>query len=325
MRSMTEPLTPSDSGDYNHRLAGEVAGVIANYHPRMLPRYWDPIAEFTRAAVTDLQIPSPKRAAHFMMEIGRLANWAVTTGGLDLTREQILQPSTITRYVAANFSNPNAREQRNRVSILSRSSGTLLPGLNGTEIARPDASVRESHPYLPSDFPGLASWAARQHSVAQRRDANAMLGLCAGAGLRTGELFALRVSDIEVTESGLLVLVGGRYPRQVPVHHIWEHHAREAIATADSLSYVLLPNQLRNHNQIDPVRSGRLRHEFVPNLGRLRSTWLARALSLIPLRAASYYTGIEHFGALTKHLPHTAPIDVDRCVDLLRGKSGTNA
>ena len=56
-----------------------------------------------------------------------------------------------------------------------------------------------------------------QPTPARCHKASALICLCAGAGLHAGELRAVVGTDVVVRSGGVLVLVGGKRPRAVPV------------------------------------------------------------------------------------------------------------
>jgi integrase len=86
------------------------------------------------------------------------------------------------------------------------------PGQRGT----PFAGARAPAPYSPADRAELAAVAAAQRDPAKRASALAVVVFGIGAGLRPGELVALRGSDVARRGRRVTVRVGGPAARVVP-------------------------------------------------------------------------------------------------------------
>jgi integrase len=87
------------------------------------------------------------------------------------------------------------------------------PGQRGT----PFAGAKPPPPYSPAERAGLAAIAAAQRDPAKRRSALALVVFGIGAGLRPGELVALRGSDVACRGRQVAVRVAGSRQRLVPV------------------------------------------------------------------------------------------------------------
>jgi integrase len=87
------------------------------------------------------------------------------------------------------------------------------PGQRGT----PFAGAKPPPPYSPAERAELAAVAAAQRDPARRRSALAMVAFGIGAGLRPGELVALRGSDVSRRGRQVTVRVSGPAARVVPV------------------------------------------------------------------------------------------------------------
>ncbi len=83
--------------------------------------------------------------------------------------------------------------------------------------ATPFAGARASAPYSPAERAELAAIAAAQRDPAKRASALAVVVFGIGAGLRPGELAALRGSDVIRRSRRVTVRVGGPAARVVPV------------------------------------------------------------------------------------------------------------
>jgi integrase len=96
------------------------------------------------------------------------------------------------------------------------------PGQRGT----PFAGAKPPPPYSPAERADLAAIAAAQRDPAKRRSALALVVFGTGAGLRPGELAALRGSDVARRGRQVVVRVTGSRSRLVPV--AWRYAARAA-------------------------------------------------------------------------------------------------
>jgi len=83
--------------------------------------------------------------------------------------------------------------------------------------ATPLAGAKPPPPYSPAERAELAAVAAAQRDPARRRSALALVVFGIGAGLRPGELTALRGSDVSRRGSRVTVRVSGPAARLVPV------------------------------------------------------------------------------------------------------------
>jgi len=83
--------------------------------------------------------------------------------------------------------------------------------------ATPFAGAKAPLPYSPADRAELAALAAAQRDAARRASALALVVFGIGAGLRPGELIALRGSDVSCRGRRVTVRVGGPAARVVPV------------------------------------------------------------------------------------------------------------
>ena len=314
--------TPSKSvmvGNYNGQLSEEVAMTIANYSPRMVSAHWQPIAEFTRACVSEVFVTdSTQYAREYMKSTARFVLWATQTASLDLDREEIFHPSAIDRYLELGRRINTAKFQMHLAAMLRKMSAAFTG--TGRADFRPVESLRHpTVPYLPSEFAGLASWVDGQAQPGRRRNTSAVIGFCLGAGLRMKELSEARVEDVQDGPDGLAISVGGSFARAVPVHALWERHARSALAHAEPGEYIVKPTAVRGGHPIDVLQYSRVPGREVPTVVRLRSTWIVRALDLLPARAVQHYAGLGPVGAAEQFLQHTNGIDVDASLSFLRG------
>ena len=98
--------------------------------------------------------------------------------------------------------------------------------------ATPLAGATPPPPYSPAERAGLAAIAAAQRDPARRRSALAVVVFGIGAGLRPGELTALRGSDVSRRGGRVTVRAGGPTARAVPVAAAYAGRAAALAAAA---------------------------------------------------------------------------------------------
>ena len=126
------------------------------------------------------------------------------------------------------------------------------PGQRGM----PFAGAKPPPPYSPAERAELAAIAAAQRDPARRRSALAMVVFGIGAGLRPGELVALRGGDVARRGRRVVARVAGPGPRLVPVAPRYARRAAELACCAGD-GFVFRPG-----------RAGRGYKNFVTDFAR---------------------------------------------------------
>ena len=145
-----------------------------------------------------------------MIAAGKLASFAQRVS-LPLD-EALLSTAAIERFVASAVAGSPAtrRTLRTYLRALSRA----------LEVAPCPAALSRERAKAPYSTAELASYLAlcdTQPTALRRTRSSALICLGAGAGLVGAELRSVRGSDISARSGGLVVTVGGRRPRAVPV------------------------------------------------------------------------------------------------------------
>lgn len=174
----------------------------------------------------------------------------------------------------------------------------------------PFAGARASAPYTAAERAELFAMAGAQRHGSKRCSALAMLWCGLGAGLRPGELVALRGGDIGRVGSSVVVHVAGLRCRFVPVA---ERHAAAMVAVArhagDDVvfrpggaqrSYPNFVNDFARHLVADPA-APRL------SMGRCRASFicdhLAAGTTLGELVAIAGLCQVESLARYARHVP----------------------
>lgn len=284
------------------RLSPDTAAVISAWRPRGVSAE---AGTFARMVVAATGVGSPARLRSLLWVTSRLGAWGGSVG-LEATPAVLLHPSVIERYVMvgmAALGEPTRRTARTNLRFVAQ---RVVP-----EICHPPlpASLRRNQaktPYSPSEVAAWLALAAAQPSAARRHCFGALLCLGLGAGLEGAELRAVRGIDIVARSGGVLVVVGGRRARVVPVAAPY-HQVLVASASFAAEAFVCGGASPTRKNLTTPLVSrvcagsdlGRL------DVGRLRSTWLATHLEDLGLAALFAAAGVvcsQRIGDLARQL-----------------------
>jgi len=184
--------------------------------------------------------------------------------------------------------------------------------------ATPFAGARAPAPYSPGERAELAAVAAAQRDRAKRSSALALVVSGIGAGLRPGELVALRGSD--VTRHGRRVFVCARGPsaRVVPVSAGYAGRAWELARRAGS-GFVFRPGPAgRSYkNFVTSFARGLAADPGAPGLSlrRARAAFICGHLAAgTPAGVLLAITGIAGAGSLARYARHVAGVSSSRGV-----------
>ncbi len=157
-------------------------------------------------------LPAPARRRAWVV-VRSLCAYAHTRG-LDARVEQLLDYDVIEAFCVAGLAGRSCATRGTYRSVLyALAASAHGPGQRATPFAGAGAPA----PYTPPERAELVAMAGAQRDGSKRSSALAMLWCGIAAGLRPGELVALRGSDIDQAGRCVVVHVGGSCPRVVPV------------------------------------------------------------------------------------------------------------
>ena len=167
-------------------------------------------------------------------------------------------------------------------------------------------------PYSPAERAELAALAAAQRDAARRSSALALVVFGTGAGLRPGELVALRGEDVIRHGRQVVVHAGGPAARLVPVTPDYAGRARELARRAGS-GFVFRPGPADRgyKNFVSNFTRGLTTDPAAPRLSlrRARSTFICGHLAAgTPVPVLLAVTGIAEAGSLARYARHLAGI-----------------
>ncbi len=297
--------------------AARVAAVIADWGPRSLS---PPAAGFVRGVVTLAAPGTPARAKALLFAAGKLAAFGESVG-LELSVAVLLDRSVIERFVltgAVGVSPATCRTLRTNLRALARAL-ERYPEPGPVPLPR----ERAKRPYLEGEISGYLALAGAQRTLARRMRATALICLGAGAGLTGGELRHVTGQDLVERSGGLLVLIGGRRARAVPVLERYHEPLTAAAAFAGD-GYLLGGRAPERRNLTDALTAALCSDAGLPRLqaGRLRATWLVACAERIGLQAFMHAAGIvcsQRLGDLAAQLLEPSETELVR---LLGGACG---
>src|SRR4051794_7351017 len=285
------------------------------------PRSGSPAAAaFARALVAEAAPQTPARARALLFAAARLAAFAEQTG-LALESELLLRTSVIERLIVASegvLAPATRRSLRTNLRALVR---VGRPQLGPASVPLP--RERSKRPYLEHEIAGYLALARAQPTEARRMRCLALVCLGAGAGIVAGGLRALRGTDVISRSGGLVVCVGGRRARTVPVRERFQP-ALVAAARFAGGGYLVGGQEPERKNLTDELCRTLSQDSALPRLepGRLRATWLCACAQLIGLRAFMDAAGIRCSQRLGDLVAELAVVDEQTAVELLGGAGG---
>jgi integrase len=160
------------------------------------------------------------------------------TRGIPPGREFLLDYDVIEAFCVAGLPGRASSTRGTYRSALYRLAMPVhgAPGQRAT----PFAGAKAPPPYSPAERAELAALAAAQRDPAKRASALTVVVFGIGAGLRPGELVALRGSDVTRHGRQVVVQAGGAAARVVPV--TWRYAGRAAaLARGAGTGYLFRP------------------------------------------------------------------------------------
>jgi integrase len=242
------------------------------------------------------------RAASVLRGLSRFAD----RRGIPATAEFLLDYDVIEAFCVAGLAGRAPATRGTYRSVLYR----LAVVAHGPPGQRPTpfAGAKAPAPYSADQRAELAAAAAAQRGPVKRCSALAMVVFGIGAGLRPGELVALRGSDVIRRGRGVRVHVSGAAARVVPVASRYAGRARELARRAGS-GFVFRPGPADRgyKNFVTNFARGLVADPAAPRLSmsRARASFICDHLAAgTPLGELLAITGICQAESLARHARH---------------------
>ena len=232
------------------------------------------------------------------------------TRGLPASRESWLDYDVIEAFCVAGLAG-RARSTRGTYRSALYRLAEAVHGPAGQR-ATPFPGARAPAPYSPAERAALAALAAAQRDPAKRSSALAVIVFGIGAGLRPGELVALRGGDVFRRGRQVMVQVSGPSARVVPVTAGYAGRAWELARRAGS-GFVFRPGPAERgyKNFVTNFARGLAADPAAPALSmrRARSSFICGHLAAgTPVPVLLAITGIAEAGSLARYARHVPGI-----------------
>jgi integrase len=227
-------------------------------------------------------------------------------GGLPASAACLLDYDVIEAFCVTGLQGRASSTRGTYRSVLYALAGQVHGPPSGR--ATPFAGAPAPAPYSRDDQAELISVASAQRGPAKRASALVMVCCGIGAGLRPGELAALRGTHVARPGSGLMVRVAGPAPRIVPAASRYGPLLQD-LARAAGDGFVFRPGPAaRDYKNFVTGFAGRLAADpAAPRLsmGRCRATFICDHLTAgTPLAELLAITGICEAGSLARYARH---------------------
>ena len=293
-----------------------VAGTIEGFSPVSV----GPVAAaFARAVVAQARPPSAARAKALLFAAAKMGDFAVSIGLVPST-EMLFDEALVERFILCGTEGHAAGTRRTLRTSLRALSRALAPrvGPGATPLPRGRAKA----PYTQGEIDTYLALAAAQPTRARRLRAGGLIALGAGAGVVGTDLRSVRGTDVVARSGGLVVVVGGKKARVVPVLARYHDLLGQSAAFAGS-RYVVGGHDPRRHNVTTPLISSLAGGVDLARLdaGRLRASWLvscAEAIGLSSFMAAAGLICSQQLGDIAAAVP---PRSEAQTIALLGGRA----
>ena len=264
---------------------------VAAYIGRWRPLSVSPEAAAFARQVVPLAVPAGReRAKNLLWAAGKLADYGLGLG-LEPVPEVLLHPSVAERFTrcAPGVSGVARRTLRTNLRFIGR---RVVPHLYPADLPLP--RERAKRPCSPAEIAGFLALADAQPTMERRMRAAGLVCLGAGAGLIRGDLRGARGTDVACRSGGVVIDVGGRRPRTVPV--LARYHAPLLAAARFAGSGLVCGGaETGRRNITSPLIAALDGGAGLPRLdtSRLRAAWLAGCADQLGLATFMAAAGIS--------------------------------
>jgi integrase len=263
-----------------------------------------PAGAFARSVVAQARPKSVARAKALLFAASKLGDFALSIG-IEPTTEMLFDEALVERFILCGTNGRAAGTRRTLRTSLRALARAVAPALGpaATPLPREPAKV----PYSQGEIDTYLALAAAQPTRARRLRAGGLISLGAGAGLVGADLRAVRGLDVVARSGGLVVIVGGKKARVVPVLARYHDLLRASAAFAGA-RYVVGGRDPRRQNVTTPLISSLAGGVDLARLdaGRLRASWLmscAETIGLSSFMTAAGLTSSQRLGDLAATVP----------------------
>lgn len=302
------------------RSDASVSGTINRFSPRDVSEdVWRRVEPVVKEAVTKATPGDPQKANHQLSIVTQLALWADRIGQ-SIEPAALFHPEFLDRFITEGCAHLSYGTQLNYRTNLWRVGEAVLGRALFPPRALPLKRSSVAPPYSVAEATELVSWSRGLPTAHMRRNCRALLALGLGAGLSSQQITSLVGTDVHVEDGVVLIEVGGKMARTVPVHRLW---ADEVLGLAEESGPrpFYMPDRARITRRDILGFIERCTGEGLPkfNVQRLRITWMVAHLTAgTPLAGLVRASGVG-VGQLGKYLRFVPPVEEDEFRQQLSG------
>ena len=284
----------------------DVHQVIAAYTPKVVePHEWDVVAPFVRehvAAVASADWPADQ-CRNALRLVTRLAVH-VFNAGRDVSVAAVFSEGAINAFCHQELDTAATHVRGTSRATLRRIAKQVNPNFDGPRQRPEYGNESKAAPYTEAEVLGVKTWANAEHTESRRQQANLLLALALGAGLRSGEVANLTAGDVETDAEGTVVYpwgYRGADKRFVPIEREWAGVVAQAVENAASTTeWLFRPLRTTADSGTVATFTKRSPHKgTVLDMGRARTTWLVNQVKKgVPETAvieAAGLTDLQHY------------------------------
>lgn len=301
-------------------LSMAVVTFMTDYVPNIDRAMWERIGPFVRDAVSVAAPMTPYSAEVLIRAASHFVSWCLRRGW-PLDAETIWSRQAIDLYVNDKRLKLADGTRRNYRGYLMRISEVLLPEEHGEKMTALGRKTTAA-PYTAEEVAEFRRWAVAQRTPLKVYRCMLALILCAGAGLRAGELVEVRQADVTLTNAGgYIINVRGDLHRSVPLLREWDEWMTAVLEQIPAGHETLwgMPNRKRPTAALSAFTQ--TTDGDAPTGARLRATWLVTHLSAIAqIKSLFIAGGFEKFEHLGRLLHYVSDVPDDNYIDFLRGE-----
>lgn len=286
--------------------------IIAPYNPMLGSATWTRVQPFVAGTIAERCADmSERQIDEHQRSLAFFGDWIVQTGMVELHEalsEDIIDVYTVDR--AKEIVPVMAERER---KMLRRLAG-MAPSVEKRAVS---TSSEPERPYSDDELATFQHWASYQRTDHQRAACMAIFALGVGCGLTSGEILAVRGSDL-LDLDGVLAVRVARDGRIVPVVDRWEECVAKVMADNLTEALVVAPHATHRYGAMQHVlRTSN--GEVKPTAARLRMTWLVAHLDAgTPLAALLPASGMTSTDSLRRAMSFVRPIPADQSYEALR-------
>lgn len=295
---------------------------LLRYRPNTSKKQWDAVREFVLTIAVAMRPRSHGNARRLMTIAGRFACWRWAVTGMDpLTTDRVFTNGAIHLYVHEQLPK---HSDAYRWSVV-RQLGVIAEALTDNQVKRLPSANRPAtwRPFTTNELATIHSWSGTRPTLKSRRNAWAILGLAAGAGLRGEEVAATRIGDIDIIDGRMWVSVHLSKARRVPVMRPWNRVLLRSIEGRSHPQELLFQAHQAEECPSRGIQSFLSSNPCPvrPTVSSLRATWMVAHLNnQVPVSVLLEVSGCTSPASFAPYMKYVAPLPLDTFVGLLVGE-----